>query len=405
MNGRNDRELDHLQRKNAGPMYCLRVLVLAGGVLATPSLVWADTRVVFTVDVESNEIRLPDQVNAVCADGAHCGLMEIARLLQERHWSGTFFLNVYEHKQWGERAMRDIAVGLQEADQDVALHTHPQWAYDPNRWAMFQYNLDDQTTIVRDGVRLLQAWTGRPVVAHRAGAYTADEHTLIALERNGVLLDSSLFWQYPNNRLDTTTLPRNVPGNYGRVREIPVTVYLREDRPGVLQTVFDPVTVVRKIDPNWFINEAEMRAAIDAAVASDLPVLVVFFHSFSFMGGGAPGSRLADRHAIEMFHAMLDHVAQKHLKVVSMRDLADEDITRTEPAARDLVPRVTMNIGIPRYAWGRLKASRTSSRAVGAALTILLAGAALVVARRGWKKARSTAASSRTSVTSGVRLR
>ena len=191
-------------------------LVVAGAVcalLAVTSSAAAGTRVVFTVDVESNErFGLPDQINAVCEDGSACGLMAIVRMLEARRWPGTFFLDVYEHRQWGEAAMRNIAVGLQYAGQDVALHTHPQWAYDPSRWAMHQYSVDEQTTIVRDGMRLLERWTGLPVVAHRAGAYAADERTLIALQRNGVLIDSSSLLAAPHQPVsDALGLPRNWP--------------------------------------------------------------------------------------------------------------------------------------------------------------------------------------------------
>jgi peptidoglycan/xylan/chitin deacetylase (PgdA/CDA1 family) len=343
----------------------------------------SNTRVVFTVDVESNSaFELPDQVDAVCKGGVPCGLMEIVRLLKERQWSGTFFLNVYEHQRWGETAMRNIAVGLQAADQDVALHTHPQWAYDPSRWAMHQYSLDEQTDIVRDGVRLLRRWTGRPVVAHRAGAYTADENTLVALERNGVLLDSSMFWQYPASRLDGLGLPRNLPSRHGSLVEVPVTAYQRVDRPTVLGETLTPLAVVRKIDPNWFVDAAEMKAAVDAAVTSDIPIVVVFLHSFSFMAGSAGGTPLADRHAIDIFRAMLDHIATKGLRVATMRELAQPGALPLQSSASDVVPRVTVSVPVHRYVWRRLKASRTSLAAVGIGFTVLAAAVAIVWARR-----------------------
>jgi peptidoglycan/xylan/chitin deacetylase (PgdA/CDA1 family) len=342
------------------------------------------TLVVFTVDVESNEtLRLPDQVDAVCKDGSACGFMEIARLLRERRWSGTFFLNVFEHQQWGETTMRNIAVRLQSAGQDVALHTHPQWGYDPARLGMNQYSLDEQTTIVRDGVRLLQAWTGRPVVAHRTGAYAADEHTLIALERNGLLVDSSVFWKDPNSRLDGLGLPRNLPAPHGRLTEIPVTVYERVDRPRILGAALSPLTVVRKIDPNWFVNADEVKAAIDAAVGSDLPVLVVFLHSFSFLAGPtAGGPPLADRHAMDMFRVILDNVARKDLPVVTMRELAHRGLPPLLSPDRDVVPQVTVPVDLHRYAWHRVRASVGLSLTIGVGVTLLSAGAVLVLARR-----------------------
>jgi peptidoglycan/xylan/chitin deacetylase (PgdA/CDA1 family) len=358
-------------------------LVLVALMLATASTAAAETRVVITIDVESKgAFRLPAQVNAVCTDGSACGLMEIARLLRERGWAGTFFLNVYEHRQLGETAMRDIAVGLRDAGQDVALHTHPDAAYDPARSSMHQYTLEEQTTIVKDGVRLLQSWTGQPVVAHRAGAYAADEHTLLALDRNGILVDSSLFWQAPDSRLDALGLPRNLPSRYGRLTEIPVTVYQRDDTPTLGGSAFAPVSVVRKIDAGWAIDAGEMRDSIDAAVAADVPVIVMFLHSFSLVEGDDAGPNVANRHVIEMFHVMLDQVARRQLQVVTMRDLAARPPSAS-PAASDTVPHVTVHVSWPRYAWRRAKgASRVTAAAAGGGALVLVAGGMLLTARR-----------------------
>ncbi len=381
----------------------LAAALLTAPIGTVPAAVPA-TRVVITVDVESNEVPLPEQVDAVCGEGAQCGLMEIARLLQERHWSGTFFLNVYEYPQWGESTMRDIALRLQDANQDVALHTHPHWAYDRSRWAMSQYTLDEQTNIIRDGVRLLQAWTGHPVVAHRAGAYTANEDTLTALRRNGVLLDSSHFWQYPNDHLNAITLPRNLPASVGGVLEVPVTVYERRDHAGLLPAVFAPVSVVRKLDPNWFTSEQEMRAAIDAAVESNVPTIVLFLHSFSFISGGTSGARVANHQAIRMFQAMLEHLAQKHVEVLSMRDLAAA-VTPNEVTGRDVVPVVAVNIGMPRYAWHKLKASGVSPTRIVAGIVTVFATVVLLSALLLWRRAATRPVNSRASAPAGARLR
>ena len=103
----------------------LAVAVIAtASVLSSPAGVQAAPRVVVTVDVESNDsFPLPRQAEAVCKDGSACGLMEVARLLRTRGLAGTFFLNVYEYPRWGESAIRDIAVKLQAAGQDVGPAT------------------------------------------------------------------------------------------------------------------------------------------------------------------------------------------------------------------------------------------------------------------------------------------
>ena len=100
---------------------CVGALVATAFVsvsMAIPLSAAPATRVVFTIDVESlDSFRLPDQIDTVCQDGTPCGVSEIARLLAARGWAGTFFLNVNEHRQWGETAMRDIAVKLKVPDR------------------------------------------------------------------------------------------------------------------------------------------------------------------------------------------------------------------------------------------------------------------------------------------------
>jgi peptidoglycan/xylan/chitin deacetylase (PgdA/CDA1 family) len=309
--------------------------------------------------------------------------MEIVRLLEERKWAGTFFLNVYEQRQIGEDAMRAIARRLQDAHQDIALHTHPDAAYDPARSEMYEYSLDEQTTIIADGVRMLRSWTGQPVVAHRAGAYSADARTLVALQRNGIRLDSSRFWGNSNSRLSDLGLPRNLPGWHSGVLEIPVTVYLRQDRPVMTGSMFAPVTTVRKIDAAWFFNQDEMRSAIDAAVKADVPVLVIFLHSFSFIAARGDAAPVADPAVRAMFTAIMDEVAQRRLAVVSMRDLADGGMTSVAATVQDIVPEVEVRIGWPRYAWRQVKgASRVRVAAAGGGALVLVAVGLLLTARR-----------------------
>jgi peptidoglycan/xylan/chitin deacetylase (PgdA/CDA1 family) len=342
----------------------------------------AKTRVVFTVDVEtSRAYSLADQVDMICADGTRCGLMEIARMLEARGLAATFFVNVYEHSRWSEAAMRNMTVRLQTAGQDVGLHTHPATVYDASRTEMYEYTLDEQTAIVREGVRLLHAWSGRPVVSHRAGDYGADANTLEALRRNGVKVDSSLFWGHPHSGLDVLGLPRNLPSFHGGLTEIPVTVYQREDRPGPFGSILPPVTVTRKIDVDWLINAGEMRAAIDAGVAADLPVLVVFLHSFSLIGAPNNGAPVSNRPSIDMLSAIIDYVSSKGLQVVTMREIAAEGGDWS--AARvDVVPRIPVRIDWPRYLWHAAKAAASFTAAEVAIALVSIGGAVVLIRRR-----------------------
>ena len=361
----------------------IAVVCALGSLPASPAAASERPVVVFTVDVESEgNVGLPAQVDAVCSDGSPCGLMEIVRLLEERDWQGTFFLSVYEQSKWGEPALRNIAGRLHSSGQDVGLHTHPHWTYDAARPGMHEYTLEEQTAIIRDGVRYLRSWTGLPVVAHRAGAYAADERTLIALNRNGVLLDSSLFWNHPSSKLDGLGLPTNFPGRHQSVLQIPVSAYQRQDRPAIFGNFVAPVTVVRKIDPNWFVDASEARGALDALVALDVPVIVVFLHSFSLMTTPQDGAPLpADRHAREMFRVILDYVTEKQLDVVTMRDLASGPLPARTGNGVDRVPGVPVSVDVAHYAWRRAKATDRWTLGGSAALPLLTA-AVMVLRRR-----------------------
>jgi peptidoglycan/xylan/chitin deacetylase (PgdA/CDA1 family) len=366
-------------------LHLVRALAVSAALCGawTPAANAAPTRVVFTVDVESNaEVALPDQLDTACEGPTACGLFEIVRMLGERGWAGTFFLDVYEHRPWGEAAMRSLAVRLDRAGQDVELHTHPHWVYDAARPAMHQYTLDEQVAIVADGVERLRSWTGRPVVAHRAGAYAADARTIEAIARAGIRIDSSAFWTAPESRLDALQFPHNLPARRGSITEIPVTVYERIDRPALAGALLPRASVVRKIDPNWFTTTDEMTRAIDAEVSAGVPILVVFLHSFSFIKSGAAGGRsfVADRHGIDVFAAILEHLANTRLPVVTMRQLADEPVG-VPTRADDIVPTVTVPVGFATYVWRQARSIRAPLRA-GLGLMVLAVCTALVVARR-----------------------
>lgn len=364
--------------------------LLVGAAMLVATATAAAPRVIFTVDVESGGgYWLPEQVDAVCQGGSACGLMELARMLSERKLSATFYLNVYEHRRWGEGRMREIVEKLQSAGQDVALHTHPQWAYDPNRNGMNQYSLEEQTAIIRDGVGLLSKWSGLPVVAHRTGDYAADERTLTALEVNGVRVDSSLFWGHPHCRLNDLGLARNLPSIRGKLLEIPVTIYERSERPGLLSRIAPPLPSIRKIDADWLMSAEETKMAMDAVVEANLPYLVVFLHSFTLISGtSSDGVPVLNRRAQAVLSVILDRVAEKRLPVVTMRDVAVEKATVAAKPGPDLVPVVSVEVDLPRYLWHALRARERSVLIVTAVASVtLLAVVVLVVVRR--RKSRS----------------
>jgi peptidoglycan/xylan/chitin deacetylase (PgdA/CDA1 family) len=371
---------------------CLRLLPVVLRValhlfLCIPGLITgvsavAKSAIIVTVDVESApDLPLPDQLDAVCTDGSRCGLMEIVRLLNVSHSPGTFFLNVYEYKKYGTAPLRNIAMRLRDEQQDVALHTHPHWAYDANRPYMYDYSLEQQTSIVQDGVRLLREWTGLPVVAHRAGAYSADRNTLEALARNGIQIDSSLFFGEPASRLNGLGLPNNLPSVIDGITEIPVSVYQREERPTGLGMWVPPLISVRKIDVNSLINEQEARSALAAAVRAEVPYVIVFLHSFSliYQPGANGAAPRADDKARRVFETLLRERAAAGLPTTTMSALVTAPDVVT-PGRRDSFPQVSVTVPVWRYLW-HARHARFGILFLAAAAAIFAALLAFGVAR------------------------
>ena len=331
-------------RRRAGA----RSVALAALALVLPAIAPAAPQLLVTIDVESVDgSTLPNQVDAICRDQAPCGLMEIARLLEARNLRGTFFLNVYESRYWGEPALQEIARRLLERGHDVALHTHPQWAYDPQRPYMYQYGAAEQVRIVRDGAEMLRKWTGLPVVAHRAGAYSANLDTIDALHANDIELDGSWFRDYPHSKLGDLQLPDNQPGTAHGVHEIPVTIYERAETPRGMD--FMPVDVsIRKLDPNWFRDTDEARAAVDAAIAADPPFIVYFMHSFSLLTPDGTATPASDQAAMANFRVMLERAAAQHLAGTTFRAIHDAGSLPQAPGV-GVVPRIAVATPLPNY--------------------------------------------------------
>jgi hypothetical protein len=349
----------------------------------------ASPALLVTIDVESSEsLSLPAQVDAACESSVPCGPMQIAKILNSRGFAGSFFLNVYEYKAWGEDRLRSIAVQLQNAGQDVALHTHPQWIYDAKRPYMYSYSADDQNRIIADGVRLLRSWTGQPVVAHRAGAYSANMDTIAALANNGILLDSSLFFGHPESKLNGLGLPNNLPAKIGDVIEIPVTVYKRHERPALFGSIAPPFIAIGKVDVNSIQSEIEARAAMDALVDANPPVIVVFLHSFSLIDPPRNAKDPLRTNALAMsnFSALLDEASKRQLRGTTARELVANRVGLVANGRRDLIPEVKFTVPLLKYLVRILRSqgAKTPLRIgiVTVASAIALSLALLVIRRR-----------------------
>src|SRR5690606_525133 len=189
-----------------------------------------------------------------------------------------------------------------------------------------------------------------------------------------------LFYGHQLSMLNELSLARNLPSVVGRVIEVPVTVYERQEQPSFGTSIAPPFTSIRKFDPNWFVDEREAISAIDAAVAGELPYVVLFLHSFSLIQGSTPeGTLVANSRAKYIFSSMLDHVAASELAFVTMRELAADGLSGS--GANDAVPAVGTTVPLYGYAWHLLRAT-VSWAASALSLGVVMVVALIVLTRR-----------------------
>ncbi len=176
------------------------------------------------------------------------------------------FLNVYESKKWEKEGFGRICDNICKRGFDVQLHTHPYWMYDVNREHMHEYSLEEQKTIIKDGIQLLSYYTNEKPVAHRAGAYGANKDTIEALRQNGVKYDFSMFYGHPNCKIN---LCINKLQKNRQIIEMPVTVLKNND-------------LLTKFDVDWLVED-DLLKALYLLKKSSLNVVTLFLHSYSFL--------------------------------------------------------------------------------------------------------------------------
>lgn len=300
----------------------------------------AKTRFLFTIDVETmtrgNVER--DILGAIPGWRDRFGIERMMDLLESRQLRGTFFLNVYDVAKHGEDSVAAVAKLVQSRGHDLELHTHPRPMYP--FYGISCAPFEEQVAILEKGIALIEAWTGRRPVAHRAGAFLANLDTLRALESVGLQADSSLA---PGSH---AVLPlvhelgaSNLAQCVGSVWEVPVT-YFDQFRCG-------PWRSTRTLDIEG-CSLAEIKSVTRWAIRNGYPTVCLLMHSFSFTRRGKPGWRV-----IRRFDALLAWLGRQNgIEVATVEQacrLARVDTTVRPPVR---APRTGVWM-----TWGRALAS------------------------------------------------
>jgi len=245
------------------------------------------------------------------------GVPKIMEIAKNYGFKCEFFVDVYEYKKFGEDNFKNLCQMIDKKAHSVALHTHPSYAYDKDRINMYEYSLEEQIEIIKEGKELIKKWIDKEPIAHRAGNYGANDNTLIALRENGIFIDSSFFYKHPNSKINAPTI--NTPILYKDILQFPVTVAKNfPTRKGI------PIPIkynFAKLDINS-MNKSTIVKAVKR-LQGKVEYIILFLHSCSLVKTDHNKLDKFDVNckAIESFEGVLSFCQDKKINSILFKDI------------------------------------------------------------------------------------
>ncbi|MDY0131698.1 MAG: hypothetical protein RBR53_03425 [Desulforegulaceae bacterium] len=214
--------------------------------------------------------------------GEHYGIPLIMDIADSYGLKITFFVEVLNHYYFGKEDNYEVCQYILKRGHDVQLHLHPNYLnfkldepqkliYSDN---MYDYDLDTQVELIKEGKELLKEFGVNNPVAFRAGNYGFNLDTLKALKENSFLYDSSYSFTFCSNRKDFFNLFTNDVVNFNNIYEFPITNFL--------PLIYKNSIRTRPLD----INAAgfdEMKKVLLWANDTKIKNITIIMHSFSFI--------------------------------------------------------------------------------------------------------------------------
>jgi len=250
-------------------------------------------------------------------NGEFYGVPKIMELSEKYGFKCEFFVDVYEYKKFGEERFKKLCQDIDKRGHEVQLHTHPSYAYDKDRINMYEYSIEEQIKIIKDGKELIKKWIDKYPIAHRAGNYGANDDTLIALKENGIFIDSSFFYKHPNSKINAPTI--NTPILYKDVLQFPITVAKHfPRRKGI------PIPIKKKyfkLDVNGMDKNKIIQSI--KQLQGQVEYIILFLHSSSFI---KTDHNKLDRFevnfkAIESFESALAYCRKENINSILFKDI------------------------------------------------------------------------------------
>lgn len=232
--------------------------------MATHVLITIDTELIWRGEGQRDDWRA---LHARSIDPAGVGVPYQLRRLAEAGLKATFFVDPMPACRFGLDPVKAMVDPILAAGQQVQLHLHPNWSAEGAGFELTDWDEAGQRDLLARARDLLVAAGVPQPIAYRAGSYAANDASLRALAAIGIQYDSSHNgahhpWPSAIGLPPATIAPTSREG----VIEVPVTVIA--DGGGLRHLQICAV------------SSAEMRAALDHAVAWAHPVVTIVSHSF-----------------------------------------------------------------------------------------------------------------------------
>lgn len=253
------------------------------------------TKVFITIDTEfsiGGAFNDPAKYSPVGEQAVYCkigdrshGLGFLLDTFKEFSTPATFFIEVLNRYFFDDQPMRDIALQIKAAGQDLQMHLHPCWTYFKNPdWMdnlkqnppsdhMNQRSHQQLCEWINDGLEIFARWGLDRPVAMRTGSLMTDAAVYIAMEASGIRVASNVgvgLFQPKEPELNLYSGLHKV----GNVLEAPVLTYIERQCGKHVKHRLLTVTGA---------SSTETRALLLKAYNSGVDAVVILTHPFEYI--------------------------------------------------------------------------------------------------------------------------
>ena len=238
--------------------------------------------VIITVDAENpqtdyrNGLVIENLIDPVI-ENQNYGVSKLATIFEKYSAKGVFFMNTSEKNIFNESSYRNICSSLSKRGHEIAIHSHPEWVVNDSRVHMWELNFKEQLSVLNEMKEDITNWTGIAPISHRAGAYGLNLDTFKALKELGIKIDSSLFAEHSNCKVQLTY---NNVLKINDLLEVPVTGFHKIKRISFfgIKIPFKRLFIKTDIET---CDLNELKWFLDECIKNNFKIFNLFMHSYS----------------------------------------------------------------------------------------------------------------------------